>query len=95
MMLLVVLILTVEEVKITIHKVVQILLKTILFQVQVIKVKVIVDKIILILIQTQVGMVLIQIIMVLMGGELRSTNTYYKIFRLGICRWCTKIYKNV
>jgi hypothetical protein len=68
MMLLVVLILTVEEVKITIHKVVQILLKTILFQVQVIKVKVIVDKIILILIQTQVGMVLIQIIMVLMGG---------------------------
>ena len=28
-----------------------------------------------------------------MGGELRSTNTYYKIFRLGICRWCTKISK--
>jgi len=64
-MLLVVLILTVEEVKITIHKVVQILLKTILIQVQVIKGKVIADKIILIQIQTQIQavMVRIQIIM--------------------------------
>ena len=64
-MLLVVLILTVEEVKITIHKVVQILLKTILIQGQVIKVKVIADKIILTLIQTQIQAVMarIQIIM--------------------------------
>ena len=67
MMLLVVLIPTVEEVKITILKVVQILLKTTLIQVQVIKVKVIADKIILILIQTQIQiqavMARIQIIM--------------------------------
>jgi hypothetical protein len=62
MMLLVVLILTVEEVKITIHKVVQILLKITLIRVQVIKVKVITDKAILIQIQTQV-------VMVLMGGN--------------------------
>jgi hypothetical protein len=61
-MLLVVLILTVEEVKITIHKVVQILLKITLIRVQVIKVKVITDKAILIQIQTQV-------VMVLMGGN--------------------------
>ena len=63
MMLLVGLILTVEEVKITIHKVVQILLKTILIQGQVIKVKVIADKIILtlILIQTQIQAVMAQI----------------------------------
>ena len=65
MMLLVVLILTVEEVKITILKVVQILLKTILIQGRVIKVKVIADKIILTLIQTQIQAVMarIQIIM--------------------------------
>jgi hypothetical protein len=61
MMLLVVLILTVEEVKITIHKVVQILFKTILIQVQVIKGKVIADKIILIQIQTQIQAVMAQI----------------------------------
>ena len=61
MMLLVVLIPTVEEVKITIHKVVQILLKITLIRVQVIKVKVITDKAILIQIQTQV-------VIVLMGG---------------------------
>ena len=56
---------TVEEVKITILKVVQILLKTILIQGRVIKVKVIADKIILTLIQTQIQAVMarIQIIM--------------------------------
>lgn len=62
MILLVVLILTVEEVKITIHKVVQILLKITLIRVQVIKVKVITDKVILTLIQIQT-----QVVMVLMG----------------------------
>ncbi|OAZ16554.1 hypothetical protein V425_07365 [Lactococcus lactis RTB018] len=70
---------------------VQILLKITLIRVQVIKVKVITDKAILILTLIQIQT---QVVMVLMG-ELRSTNTYYKIFRLGICRWCTKIYKNV
>lgn len=63
MMLLVVLIPTVEEVKLTILKVVQILLKTILIQGQVIKVKVIADKTILTQIQIQEGMVQIQTIM--------------------------------
>ena len=62
MILLVVLILTVEEVKITIHKVVQILLKITLIRVQVIYVKVITDKAILIQIQIQAVMARIQII---------------------------------
>ena len=62
MILLVVLILTVEEVKITIHKVVQILLKITLIRVQVIKVKVITDKAILIQTQIQAVMARIQII---------------------------------
>ena len=57
-----VLILTVEEVKITIHKVVQILLKITLIRVQVIKVKVITDKAILIQTQIQAVMARIQII---------------------------------
>ncbi|PAK65963.1 hypothetical protein CRM88_02055 [Lactococcus lactis] len=62
MILLVVLILTVEEVKITIHKVVQILLKITLIRVQVIYVKVITDKAILIQTQIQAVMARIQII---------------------------------
>lgn len=57
-----VLILTVEEVKITIHKVVQILLKITLIRVQVIYVKVITDKAILIQTQIQAVMARIQII---------------------------------
>ena len=65
MMLLVVLIPKVEEVKITIHKVVQILLKITLIRVQVIKVKVITDKAILILTLIQIQT---QVVMVLMGG---------------------------
>ena len=62
MILLVVLILTVGEVKITIHKVVQILLKITLIRVQVIYVKVITDKAILIQTQIQAVMARIQII---------------------------------
>ena len=57
-----VLILTVGEVKITIHKVVQILLKITLIRVQVIYVKVITDKAILIQTQIQAVMARIQII---------------------------------
>ena len=57
-----VLIVTVEEVKITIHKVVQILLKITLIRVQVIYVKVITDKAILIQTQIQAVMARIQII---------------------------------
>ena len=53
---------TVEEVKITIHKVVQILLKITLIRVQVIYVKVITDKAILIQTQIQAVMARIQII---------------------------------
>ena len=73
-MLLVVLIPTVGEVKITILKVVQILLKTILIQGQVIKVKVIANKIILTLIQTQIQAVMARI-QIIMGQMVAITIT--------------------